>query len=230
MNTPTRAPPQTPIQAVPHPDPYPYYRDLVLRRPLYYDETLRLWVAASADRVMAVLTNGLCHVRPSTEPVPKVLGGSAAGIFFGHLIRMNDGPRHDPLKHVVSATLGAIELNYVEESCDHWAKTLFTALDPTDYAFQVPAYVLADLLGFPGSQLAQVAVWIRDFVCSLSPLINPEPIERGKDAAAHLLNHTQSLLASQKTGPTGGLLSQLHAESVPIDQISTDAVIANGIG
>src|SRR5258708_26582201 len=54
MNTPIPAPPQNPIQAVTHPDPYPYYRDLVLRRPLYYDETLRLLVAASADRVMAV--------------------------------------------------------------------------------------------------------------------------------------------------------------------------------
>ena len=31
-------PPADPIAAVTHPDPYPYYRDLVARTPLYRDE------------------------------------------------------------------------------------------------------------------------------------------------------------------------------------------------
>ncbi len=41
--------PADPIAAVIHPDPYPYYADLVARRPLYRDAALGLWVAASAD-------------------------------------------------------------------------------------------------------------------------------------------------------------------------------------
>jgi hypothetical protein len=41
------------IAAVTHPDPYPYYADLVRRSPLYRDDTLGLWVAplfAGTDR------------------------------------------------------------------------------------------------------------------------------------------------------------------------------------
>ena len=74
--------PQDPITAVTHPDPYAYYADLVTRKPLYYDDKLRLWVASSADAVTAVLTNHLCKVRPPNEPVPEsILGSPAAEIF-----------------------------------------------------------------------------------------------------------------------------------------------------
>ena len=36
-----------PIAAVIHPDPYPFYAGLVAERPLYRDDALGLWVAAS---------------------------------------------------------------------------------------------------------------------------------------------------------------------------------------
>ena len=62
--------PQDPIAAVTHPDPYPYYADLVARRPLYRDDALQLWVASSAAAVTAVLASDLCRVRPPAEPVP----------------------------------------------------------------------------------------------------------------------------------------------------------------
>ena len=89
---PPQDPPQDPIAAVTHPDPYPYYADLAAHRPLYRDDALRLWVASSAAAVTAVLASDLCRVRPPAEPVPRALLGSPAGELFGHFVRMNDGP------------------------------------------------------------------------------------------------------------------------------------------
>ena len=40
--------PTDPLQAVTHPNPYPYYAELRERGPLVRDETLNLWVAAPA--------------------------------------------------------------------------------------------------------------------------------------------------------------------------------------
>ena len=57
-------PPRDPVAAVTHPDPYPYYAELVAQRPLYRDESLGLWVASSAQAVTAVLTSDICRVRP----------------------------------------------------------------------------------------------------------------------------------------------------------------------
>src|SRR5712692_8300220 len=99
-----RMTPQNPIVAVTSSDPYPYpyYADLVASSPIYRDETAGIWVASSAAAVTDVLTNDLCRVRPPTEPVPRVLLSSSAADIFRHLVRMNDGQRHDPLKRAVS--------------------------------------------------------------------------------------------------------------------------------
>src|SRR5262245_7010653 len=83
-----------PIAAVTHPDPYPYYADLVARAPLVRDERLGLWVAASAVAVASVLTSPRCRVRPTAEPVPAALAGSRAGDVFGRLVRREAGETH----------------------------------------------------------------------------------------------------------------------------------------
>src|SRR5687768_4077275 len=105
--------PRDPIAAVTHPDPYPYYADLLARTPLYRDELLGLWVAASAEAVTAVLTSDCCRVRPPSEPVPRALLGSPAADIFGALVRMNDGAAHCPRKRAVSATIESIDLTEV---------------------------------------------------------------------------------------------------------------------
>src|SRR5689334_2899407 len=83
-----QAPPLNAVAAVTHPDPYPYYADLVTSKPIAWDETAKLWVAVSATAVAAVLTSDLCRVRPPTEPVPSALLGSPAADIFRHLVRM----------------------------------------------------------------------------------------------------------------------------------------------
>jgi hypothetical protein len=47
--------PSDPMAAATHADPYRYYAELVTHRPVYRDDALGLWVAASADVVTAVL-------------------------------------------------------------------------------------------------------------------------------------------------------------------------------
>src|SRR5262245_20816629 len=63
-------PPQHPIDAVTHLDPYDYYATLVEQCPFEREATLGLFVAANAETVAAVLTSDRCRVRPADEPVP----------------------------------------------------------------------------------------------------------------------------------------------------------------
>src|SRR5690348_2693504 len=114
--------PINPIAAVTHHNPYPYYADLVANRPMYRDESMNLWVAASAEAVTTVLTSDLCHVRPLTEPVPKALLGSLAGDIFRQLVRMNDGQQHSVVKQIVSSTLRAISMQQITEQSSIWAR------------------------------------------------------------------------------------------------------------
>src|SRR5262247_2102447 len=203
--------PQDPITAVTHPDPYVYYADLVARRPLYYDDKLRLWVASGAIAVANVLTNRLCKARPAMEPVPNSLLGSPAAEIFRHLVRMNDGERHCPFKQAVSTALASIDTARAVQQSDKWARFLLEeggSKRLSRFAFHLPVYVLGSLLGVPEGGLHQTALWMNDFARCVAPSSSLEQIERGKTAAGHLLEMFRALLGSED-----GLLSALAREA-----------------
>lgn len=204
-----------PISAVTHPDPYPYYAELVARRPLHRDEALGLWVAAGAEAVTAVLTSELCRVRPPGEPVPRALLGSPAGEIFGHLVRMNDDATHARLKPGVAARVASIDPGRVAEQGARWASELAGELDPAgrpdqlaEFAFRLPVHVVASLLGVAPTALAETASRVGDFVRGLAPGATPAELERGGAAASHL----------------GALFAGL------LRRDSVDAVVANTVG
>lgn len=186
--------PSDPIAAVTHPDPYPYYAELVAARPFHHDTRLGLWIAASAPAVTAVLSSGdLARVRPPAEQVPHALLGSPAGEIFRHLVRMNDGATHLRLKPGVSARLAMLDPAQVSEQAGTWARHLAGELDPAghaervaDFAFRLPVYTVAALLGVAPDALRPAAAWVGDFVRCLAPASTPEQIERGKAAAGEL--------------------------------------------
>jgi cytochrome P450 len=220
--------PQDPITAVTHPDPYGYYAELVARKPLYYDDKLRLWVASSASAVATVLTNHLCRVRPANEPVPKSLLGSPAAEIFRGLIRMNDGERHCPFKQAVSAALASIDPVQAARQSDKWARFLVDkggSKRLSRFAFHLPVYVIGSLLGVPPDLLGQTALWVSDFARCIAPASSAEQIERGKTAAGHLLETFRALPESQD-----GLLSALAREAKRVGREEADAIVANGVG
>jgi cytochrome P450 len=220
--------PQDPIIAVTHADPYPYYADLVARKPLYHDDRLGLWVASGAGAVTAALTSGVCKVRPANEPVPKSLLGSPAAEIFRRLVRMNDGEKHGPFKLAVSAALSSIDAAGAMRQSARWARFLLYedgAPRLSRFVFHLPVYVLGSLLGVPEEMLRQTALWMSDFARCLAPSSQPDQIERGKTAAGHLLWMFRDLM-----GREGGLLGALAREAKGVGREETDAIVANGIG
>jgi cytochrome P450 len=220
-------PPSDPVAAVTHPDPYPYYAGLVAHRPLYRDESLGLWVASSAAAVTGVLTNDRCRVRPTAEPIPVALVGSTAGEIFRHLVRMNDGAAHGPMKRAVSRTLESLDIGQVATVGRERARALVEDMAPhadsthlTDFAFRLTAEVVATLLGATADALPSVARWTDDFVRCLAPGVGAEQLQRGATAAGHLLESGRSW----KTGHGLGAALHHHAHG------DGDAIVANAIG
>jgi cytochrome P450 len=222
-------PPETPFAAVTHPDPYPFYAELVANRPLYRDASLGLWVAAGAKAVAAVLDSAQCRVRPLAEPVPPHLRNSGPGTLFGRLLRMTDGPLHTPLRRVVSSTLAAIEPGQARALSQHWARTLLEGTLPRGaegldaFCFQLSVHVLGDLLGLPAGCLLETAEAVDGLVLALAA---EKALERGSVALAFLLELFSTQLASSRPE---GLLSRLREEGRKAG-LPKDVLLANAIG
>jgi cytochrome P450 len=204
-------PPRDPIAAVTHPDPYPYYAELVASTPMYRDPSLNLWVASSAAAVTAALTSDFLRVRPAPEPVPTGIAGTPAGAVFGHLVRMTDGPAHGPLRRNVVMALSAFDPVTIAHTADRWAWALAAdaRVDVNAFALQLPAYTMASLLGVPRDRLAEVTDWVHDLTRTFA---GAEDAARGGVAAEQLSDLMRGLPVTQQIGVenTVGLVTQAY--------------------
>jgi cytochrome P450 len=222
--------PADPIAAVTHRDPYPYYEQLLQGPALHFDEARRLWVAAQARVVEAALGDTRWLVRPLHEPVPAAIRGGSAGEVFGALVRMNEGEQaHGQPKLALHRAMASLDLGDVAQRTRELSRRLLPQASQglSDWTFQVPVQVVASLLGFQESQLAEVAGWMRRFVACLSPLSTALQIDEAHVAARALIEEMKRLVADHHGS---GLIGQVLEQARLVGWQRADAVVANLIG
>lgn len=222
------------LAASAHRNPYPYYASLVAGTALVFDAPRKLWIASSAASVKAVLGNPACHVRPAAEPVPAAIIGSAAGEVFGHLVRMNDGARHDAPKLALQRFLAAADMGRIQARTEALAASL-AGVGPlrgsalSRWAFGVPVMAVADMLGFGEDELPQAARWMGDFVACLSPVSTPAQLAASADAASALLARFAELVRDANAQP-GSAMARLQQEARDVGWHDAGALLANAVG
>lgn len=182
------SPPINPLDAVVHPDPYPYYASLAARRPFDFDASLGMWVAAGPTALAEVLQHPACGVRPSGAVVPAALTHGPAGEWFGALVRMNDGPAHTAMKPWLKTRLTALQADRDALTRLHTAsqaacadaylacgKTSAARLD--DFVFRQPVYALAAWLGVPAAQWTEVYEDVHKLVAAMAEAAKASPQE-----------------------------------------------------
>ncbi len=231
---PPTASPDTPLAAVTHPNPYPYYAGLVKERPLYRDEALGAWVASSAAAVTAVLTSDALRVRPAAEPVPVALVGSASAALYGRLLRMTDGPAHPHLKAALVRTLGRLEEAPLAALARASAETLAksTLQPPTPrgleaFAFGLSVHVLSSLLGLPETQQGAIQEATEAYLSGLGPRPSPACLSRGARGAEALLELAGAARAAARPA---SLLGRLKEEAAGEGVRPDDVLTANAAG
>jgi len=177
--------PADPIAAVTHPDPYPYYRWLSAEKPFAFDQSLGLWVAASAETVGEVLADVRLSVRPAGEPIPQAISGTAAGRVFGELARMNEGARHAEARGVVTTRLAewndARMTQMIEEV---WPLLPSKGIDAVMWC--MPVFALARGLGVASRDIPMVATCVKSLVAAFAPGASTSQVEAGSEAADRL--------------------------------------------
>ncbi|AZF16188.1 cytochrome P450 [Pseudomonas sp. R3-18-08] len=219
----------TPFDAATHADPYAYYSGLRRQKGLLFDAGLRLWIASSANAVEAILGHPDCRVRPLKEPIPPAIAQGAAGMIFGRLMRMNEGPRHLCPRMAIEPALASVEVQSIAAIASRLIETLDKPLeDPDELMFTLPVCVVAALLGLPSDRLQEVARLTQSFVACFSPLSDATKLGESNSAAARLSQLFSALLSKddQRSCFLSHILSGCEATAWRDDE----ALIANLIG
>jgi cytochrome P450 len=199
------ATPEHAVAAAVHPDPYPYYAQLVAGPPLVLQPAIGCWVASRAEVVDAVLADPRCRVRPAAEPVPGAIAASAAGAVFGRLVRMNEGAAHAGPKRVLQQALAAIDPGDAYQRARALAAASLPAALSADafnrWIFGVPIATVAGLLGLDEDIRPAVSDWTARFVACLSPLSTPGQLQDAADAAQHLIEAMRGLIEAAPASP-----------------------------
>jgi cytochrome P450 len=223
------------IAAASHPNPYPYYQHLLAGPKLYFDADLRLWIASREAVIQEVLDDPHCQVRPAGEPVPRTIAGSSAGAVFAKLIRMNEGAGHASPRHAIGQALAALDLAAIAMKTSQFARMLGDRHGLPDgaaitrWTFDLPTYVVADLLGLGHAELPLMALWMADFVRCLSPLPTTEQLADASTAAQALNERFAQLVQTSTVAPTG-LVADVGRQAARAGWVEQDAILANLIG
>jgi cytochrome P450 len=227
--------PTTAVGAASHPDPYPYYQQLLAGAPLVFEPQSGLWLASRAAVIEEVLANAACTVRPSGEQLPAALAGSSAGGVFAHLVRMNEGAAHAGPKRALQQALSSVNLVSAAATTRELGALLAAVHglpereQLTPWAFDLPTWVVADLLGFERADLPQLARWMSEFVACLSPLSNADQLASASAAARALVRSFEQLLHGCAARPDS-LLSRVRHEAALAGWTERAALLANLIG
>ncbi|SEO52481.1 Cytochrome P450 [Duganella sp. CF517] len=227
--------PSNAVAAASHPDPYPYYRQLLAGPALYFDAGLRLWIASRAEIIRQVFDNPHCLVRPVAEPVPKAIAGGDAGAVFARLIRMNEGAAHAGPRRAIGQALAGLELAAVAAKTGRLAtmlerrNSLADGAALTRWLFDLPTWVVADLLGVGDADLPRVASRVAEFVRCLSPLSTPQQLAEA-DTAARSLNRRFAELVRAGSAAPGTLLGEVARQAAETGWTGQEGMVANVIG
>ncbi|MDQ1758860.1 cytochrome [Achromobacter aegrifaciens] len=191
--------PAHPLQAVTHPDPYPYYAALARERPLYREAALDLWVASHPDAIAAIMQHPAARVRPAAEPVPKALCPGPAGELFGRFVRMNDSATHTQVKALLSAYLREQSARPCTPACPDPGPLDAAAVDR--YLSAAPVHAQAAFLGLPPDLYADCAADIAAFLSALPAAAAADRIEAGHAAAQRLQTRLESHLQAPDAAP-----------------------------
>ncbi len=224
-------------------DPYPAYRQLRAEDPVHWSDKLGGWVLTRYDDVKEALhgqrfsadraTPFADHMAAKDEPeIARV------GRMLGRWVVFNDPPRHTVLRRLL---FEAFSPKMIDGLRGQIAETVDALLDDLtgrdridlvgDFAFPLPAIVIAHVLGVPERDLDQFRAWSSDLATLVgNARATPDRYRRGGRALLALTEYFEGVVAERRRqGSEAALVDRLIAARDTDDALNEDELVANCI-
>jgi len=221
-------------------DPYPTYHRLRERDPIHHLPDFSLWFLTRYADVQAVLRDTRFSSESASNDPNLFRNLRESGGELGTLARtmlhwmpLRDPPHHTRLRHLVNK---AFTPRHIEAMRPRIASIVDQLLEPLlevgrmdfvrDFAHPLPVIVIAEMLGVPVADQAQLKQWSDDMALALDPLQVGARRAEGDRAAVEMTKLFQRVAEERRRAPRDDLLSALLAAEEQGDRLSMDELLA----
>lgn len=211
-------------------DPRPFYERARREEPVFWSESLKLWVVTRYDDVCAVAKDvarfsSLDSITPgATVPPPEMLEVLMKGFPLLPSLVDSDPPVHTRGRALVTKALSLRRLAQFEPIIRDIAERLvdsFAARGQVDlveaFAIALPANFIVDLLGLPHDHLDKVNRWTTD---SAAVFAAQKPLPELVEAARGFVDYQHYLAAAieeRRANPRDDALSDIVTGAAELD-------------
>jgi cytochrome P450 len=202
------------------PQIYSWFGEMREHNPVFQDERMRIWQIFRYEDVLAVLTD---YSRFSSQAY-EFTGG-----FFKNTLIAKDPPDHRKLRNLVNQ---AFTPKAVTRLSDRITRITQELLDDvrlqgkmdvvSDFAFPLPAKVIAELLGVPSEDWNIFQRWAR--VGDAQQTANRQ--ETGQSMQLEMFNYFSNLLEERRRAPREDLISTLSIAEVDGERLSQPELLS----
>lgn len=211
-------------------DPYPTYAQLRESDPVHYEEDLDLWIVSRHEDVVEVSLNtddfsSVGSVQSTKVPFPAAVDEVLAG-GIGEMIWMtaSDDPDHARVRGLVNRVFTPKRVRDLEPQIQTYVHALiddFVTDGSTDiiesFAWPLPLWGLAEILGIPRSDIDQLHRWSYDWL-RLMQLTDPiDDLLRYAASFVELQHYVLDELHKRESRPTDDLMTGLLQSRQDVD-------------
>ena len=202
-------------------DPYPGYRALQESAPVYRNPLLRVWILSRYTDVAAVLEDRSFSVRRLESAAVRRLGAfQKLRPDFREMLERNllmlDPPDHTRLRGLVAKAFTPRVVERLRPGIQVLVDGLLDEAERRgeidlmrDFAYPLPATVIAEMLGVPAADAPRFMRWSNDLAALLDPFNAPGGLEAAQAAFTELSGYFRAVLAERRREPREDLISAL---------------------
>lgn len=240
-------------------DPHSYFHHLRAEDPVHWNEMHRSWLLTRFDDVEAAFREPrlsadriLPHIEAKLDDAERATMEPALRVLSGWMV-FRDPPDHTRLRRAVSRAFTAARAEALRPRVRAIVEELLDAVRPAgatelvrDFAFPLPATVIAELLGVPSSDRHLFHTWSMEIAgLVFGNITDAGRYERARVGLIELADYFRALIRDYADRPSDNLISALvtapPSERLPDDELvstctlllfagheTTTGLIANG--
>ncbi len=220
-------------------DPFPSYQLLLVEDPVHWSDVLGGWVLTRYDDVKSALLDRRFSADRITPFAKHLSADSHAAIAdllqgLGDWAVFTDPPKHTRLRGVMNTAFTSRAIESREPVIQNLVDRLLDAIVPVgrtdliaDFAYPLPAAVIAGMLGASADDLDRIKRWSDDLAAFVgSALATPDKRTRAQVAMVDMSTYFRALVTARRAEPREDMMSALLAGEGRADGLTEDELVA----